>query len=109
MARIGIFQETIVPHVEEINFFEVELPGFPVDFITAPLEFSIFCINLARNPRFFSQILAYPLEFQLLLLYTPGISIDILNRGVTFIFWKSQFEQEIVIQVHDRYIYTADR
>ena len=28
------------PLVEDINFFEVDSPGFPVNFIMTPLEFS---------------------------------------------------------------------
>ena len=30
------------PPVEDIDFFEVDPPGFPVKFTVTPLEFSIF-------------------------------------------------------------------
>ena len=45
-SYIGLFQKNIVsPLVEDIDFFEVDLPGFPVKFTENPLEFPFFALT----------------------------------------------------------------
>ena len=41
----GFFQKKIVPPVEYINFFEVDPPGFPVNFIMTPGIFHFFALT----------------------------------------------------------------
>ena len=35
-------EKNCVSSVEDIDFFEVDLPGFPVKFTVTPMEFAIF-------------------------------------------------------------------
>ena len=50
---MGFSRKKLYPHVEDINFFEVDSPEFPVNFImTIPGIFHFFCINPFGNPRY---------------------------------------------------------
>ena len=61
-------------------FFEVDPPGFLVEFTVILLEFSIFLHWPPGNPCFFLNSWFTPLEFQLLELYPLEFSIDILKK-----------------------------
>ena len=84
-------EKNCIPPVEDIDFFEVDPPGFPVKFSVTPLEFSIFCIDFPGNPCFFPEFFGVP----------PGIPTNItlpggnfllisLTGGLTFFSGKSQ-------------------
>ena len=92
--------------VEDIDLLEVDLPGLSIKFTVTPLKFSIFLHRPpapAGNPCFFLNFWFTPLEFQWLLLYPLELSIDILNRGVTFFSGKAHlitFQDKLVLPYH---------
>ena len=57
----GLFQKNIVVgggDIEDIHFFEVDFPEFPVKFTVDPPEiFPFCCINSPENPMFFLNFL----------------------------------------------------
>ena len=64
--------------VENIDFFEVDLPGFPIKFTVAPWNFPSFCINPPWKSMFFPQ---FPPLNSNDFYFTLEYSIDILKRG----------------------------
>ena len=102
---MGLSQKKIVPTLLKVSvfFFEVETPGFPVNFIMTTLEFSTFLRRTLWKSLFFPQILTYPLgnPTTLLSLYTLEIFIDILNSWVSNFFRKSP--------IHSYYHYICSR
>ena len=52
---MGFSRKKNIPPVEDINFFDVDPPGFPVNFIMTPLEFFTFFALT------FLEILIFPL------------------------------------------------
>ena len=89
----GFSRKKIVPPVKDIDFFEVDFPGFPVKFTVTPLEI----LN-------FSSIFGYPLEFQRLLLYPCSFPLISSAGGVPILFWESPISNAILSLL--QYVYT---
>ena len=86
-SKMGFCRKNIV---EDIEFFEVDRPGFPVTFTVRPSwNFSFFCIESPGNPCFFSQFLVYPPGIAMTFTLPPGIFHWYPQQGVTIFFLKS--------------------
>ena len=75
------------PPVEDIDFFEVDPPEFPV--ILTPWNFPFFCIDPPWKSMFFPQFLVYPPGIPTNFTLPLEFFIDIPNRGVTFFSGKA--------------------
>ena len=70
----GLFQKKIVPPLLRISIFLKLTPWISSQIYRDPPGiFYFFALTPLENPYFFPQSLVYPLEFQRLLLYPPGI------------------------------------
>ena len=67
---LGFSRKEIVPHPEEINYFGVDPPEFPV-LPSSPRIFHFFVLT-SLEINVLSSIFGVPLEFQRLLLYPHG-------------------------------------